>query len=251
MKYFILKIFLKTIGKLSDGVKIGWRTGFDSGVMLEYIYENKPRGFGPIGRFLDKLYISNEVWDGVRSRREFLIKQIQEAVASFEKPQLYDLAAGMGSYLFFIDRDKANITAGDFEPEAVHRGNGKVSEAGRHDIKFVEHNAFNKDSYAVQEADILVSSGFFDILVKDEEIKTILKNGSEITKKGSKWVFTIQEHHPDLEMIKKTMIDLHKGEWELVPRKAEVLTEWAKEYGWELVKLERNEFFAVGTMVKK
>jgi hypothetical protein len=52
-------------------------------------------------------------------------------------------------------------------------------------------------------------------------------------------------------MIKKTMIDLHKGEWELVPRKAEVLTEWAKEYGWELVKLERNEFFAVGTMVKK
>lgn len=251
MKYFILKIFLKTIGQLSEGVRLGWRTGFDSGVMLEYIYENKPRGFGPIGRFLDKMYISNEVWDGVRSRREFLIKQIKEAVTSFEKPQIYDLAAGMGSYLFFVDKDKAIITAGDFEAEAVEKGNAKVSEAKRNDIKFVVHNAFNKESFAVKQADILVSSGFFDILVKDEEIKTVLKNGSEITKQGSKWIFTIQEHHPDLEMIKKSMIDLHKGEWDLVPRKAELLVDWAKEYGWELVKLERNEFFAVGTMVKK
>lgn len=47
--------------------------------MLEYIYENQPRGTTPLGVWIDRQFISHEVWDGVRSRRDFLIGQLKEA----------------------------------------------------------------------------------------------------------------------------------------------------------------------------
>lgn len=104
---------------------------------------------------------------------------------------------------------------------------------------------------AAHQADILVCSGFFDILVKDEKILQVLETGSKISQSGVRWVFTIQEHHPDLKLLKETMIDLNKQSWELVPRSAGQLVKWAEGYGWRLEKLERNAYFAVGTLVKQ
>lgn len=73
-KCWIIQFLLRTIGKLSDGIHLGWRTGFYSGVILEYNYENKPRGITPLGILFDKLYLLNPVWDGVRSRRRLLVE---------------------------------------------------------------------------------------------------------------------------------------------------------------------------------
>jgi ubiquinone/menaquinone biosynthesis C-methylase UbiE len=251
MKYILFRFLLNTVGRLSDGIRLGWRTGFDSGVMLEYIYENKPRGITPLGVWVDKLYISNEVWDGVRSRRGFLVEQLKAAIQHYDQPMIFDLAAGVGSYLFLLPANQATIIAGDYEREAVQAGQAKVNETGRSDITFKQNNAFELEQFAADRADILVSSGFFDILVKDEEIDTVLKNGTAITQPGARWVFTIQEHHPDLRLLKETMIDLNKEAWELVPRSVETLVDWANKYGWELEKLDRNAFFAVGTLVRQ
>lgn len=250
MKYVMIRLLLQTVGRLSEGIRLGWRTGFDSGVMLEYIYENTPRGTTPLGVWVDRQFISHEVWDGVRSRRNFLIQQLKDAMQHYDHPVIFDFAAGMGSYLFAMPANQASITAGDFEAEAVERGRLKAQQQGRQDIAFHQHNAFEKDTFAVQKADMLVASGFFDILVKDEEILKVLENGSALTQPGSRWVFTIQEHHPDLKLLKETMVDLHQQSWELVPRSAEQLAEWAKPFGWQLEKLERNAYFAVGTLVK-
>lgn len=251
MKYLLTRILLQTVGRLSEGIRLGWRTGFDSGVMLEYIYENQPRGTTPLGVWVDRQFISHPVWDGVRSRRNLLIGQLEEALTHYAHPVVFDFAAGVGSYLFALPQDKAQIIAGDFAPEAVAQGQQKAQTLGRTDITFQKSNAFAPSELACQQADILVSSGFFDILVKDEEILRVLENGSNITQPGARWVFTIQEHHPDLRLLKETMVDLHQQEWELVPRPAEQLAEWAKPHGWVLEKLERNEFFAVGTLVRQ
>jgi hypothetical protein len=35
-------------GRLSKGVALGWRTGFDSGLTLDYVYENRARGTTPL-----------------------------------------------------------------------------------------------------------------------------------------------------------------------------------------------------------
>ncbi len=250
LKYRVLRLLLKTIGKLSNGIRLGWRTGFDSGVMLEYVYENKPRGITPVGVLFDRMYLSNPVWDGVRSRRLLLVQQIKEAIACYNHPQVFDLAAGMGSYLFLLPFDHATIIAGDYEPEAVAKGQEKADKLGRSDITFKQNNAFNLEAFATGQADILICSGFFDILTQDQQIQTVLQNGSAIAKPGACWIFTIQEYHPDLTLLRESLIDLNRKPWELVPRPAYQLVEWAKLYGWKLEKLQRNEYFAIGTLVK-
>lgn len=251
MKYQILRILLKTVGKLSKGISLGWRTGFDSGVMLEYVYENKPQGITPLGVFIDKIYLSNKVWDGVRSRRHMLVNQLQDAIAQYDRPKVFDLAAGVGSYLFLLPFDRATMIAGDYSDEAVKQGKAKALVQGRSDIIFKHNDAFNLVAFASKEADILISSGFFDILTEDDQIKTVLINGSTITRPGARWVFTIEEHHPDLKLLQESLVDLNQKPWKLVLRPAEQLIDWAKPYGWELEILERNNYFAVGTMVKR
>jgi len=251
MKYAVTKLMLSTVGKLSQGIRLGWRTGFDSGVMLEYIYENKARGITGLGRMIDRRFIAHPVWEGVRSRRELLIGQLKEAVECYDHPVIFDFAAGVGSYLFALPPHQSTIIAGDYEMEAVRRGQAKAAQLDRTDIVFQTSNAFQRSELACHRAEILVCSGFFDILVKDSEIHQVLQNGSAIAYTGARWVFTIEEHHPDLRLLKESMIDLHQQAWELTPRSAEQLVSWANGYGWELEKLERNEFFAVGTLVKK
>lgn len=251
MKYQILRFLLKTVGKLSKGIRLGWRTGFDSGVMLEYVYENKPQGITPIGALIDRIYLSNKVWHGVRSRRRMLVGQLQNAIAQYHHPKVFDLAAGVGSYLFLLPFDRATIIAGDYDDEAVKQGKAKALLQGRSDIIFKHNDAFNLVDFACKEADILVSSGFFDILTEDDQIKTVLVNGSTITKPGARWVFTIEENHPDLRLLQESLVDLNQKPWKLVLRPAQQLVDWAKPYGWELETLEHNEYFAVGTMVKR
>lgn len=251
MKYQILRFLLRTVGKLSKGISLGWRTGFDSGVMLEYVYENKPQGITPLGVLIDRIYLSNKVWDGVRSRRQMLVTQLNDATSHYSHPQVFDLAAGVGSYLFLLPFDRATIIAGDYNDEAVTQGEAKVKTQGRSDIIFKHNDAFNLSAFASQKADILVSSGFFDILTEDEQIKTVLSNGSSITQPGARWVFTIEENHPDLKLLQESLVDLNQKPWKLVLRPAQQLIDWAKPYGWEIEKLQRNDYFAVGTMVKR
>jgi 2-polyprenyl-3-methyl-5-hydroxy-6-metoxy-1,4-benzoquinol methylase len=248
--YAIFRFLLRTVGQLSEGIRLGWRTGFDSGVMLEYIYENRPRGITPLGVWFDRLFISHPVWDGVRSRRQMLIQQLIEAMGHYHQPLIFDLAAGVGSYLFALPPNQATIIAGDYESEAVQRGQAKASQLNRSDIQFRRNNAFERSELASTHADILVASGFFDILTQEEQIQTVLKNGSAIVRPGSRWVFTIQESHPNLKMLQQVFVDLNQKPWELVPRPAETLVTWANPLGWKLEKLERNSFFAVGTLVQ-
>lgn len=250
MRYRLLGTFLRTVGRLSDGVRLGLGRGFDSGVMIEYIYQNLPRGITPLGVAVDRVILNHSISVGVRSRRALLVDQLRAAVNQYEKPVVFDLAAGMGSYLFMIPRGRAMIVAGDFDRESVVLGVARARDAHRPDIRFMRSNAFVLEQMALHDVDILVTSGFFDILTSDGEIRTVLRNGSEITRPGCRWVFTVQEKHPDLRLFREVLVNMHKRPWEQVPRRAEVVAEWAAEHGWRVETLQRNEFFAVGTLLR-
>lgn len=115
--------------------------------------------------------------------------------------------------------------------EAVTQGKAKAKMQGRSDIVFKHNDGFNLSAFASQKAEVLVSSGLFDILTEEEQIKTVLKNGSAITQPGARWVFTIEENHPDLKLLQESLIDLNQKPWKLVLRPAQQLIDWAKPYG--------------------
>src|SRR5688572_6109475 len=72
LAYRTNKLFLRTAGRLSTGIRLAWRTGFDSGPSLDYVYENRPRGLTPLGKLIDRFYLNTIGWRGVRQRKQNL-----------------------------------------------------------------------------------------------------------------------------------------------------------------------------------
>ena len=67
-----IRAAMKTGGRLSKGIDLGWRAGFDSGLALDYIYENQPQGSTRLGRWIDKAYLDSIGWRGIRQRKVHL-----------------------------------------------------------------------------------------------------------------------------------------------------------------------------------
>ena len=53
-RFQVIQLGMKTTGRLSKGIQLGWRSGFDSGLTLDYVYANKPQGVTPLGRLIDR-----------------------------------------------------------------------------------------------------------------------------------------------------------------------------------------------------
>ena len=94
---------MRTLGRLSEGVRIGIRTGFDSGESLDYVYENKARGITPLGRWIDAAYLKSIGWRGIRQRKVHLEDTLRRAIAEAGQDgdvvQVLDIATGGGRYL--------------------------------------------------------------------------------------------------------------------------------------------------------
>lgn len=258
MEKLILNFLLRTVGQMSEGICLGLDTGFTSWQYVEYIYENRPRGITPLGLLIDKVFLSHPVTEGLRSRRQLLVDQLLFAIHCYKQPTVFDLAAGIGSYLFLLPPGKATIIAGEIDPEAVKQGSARSQKQNRFDIIFKQSNALEPLSFPVKHADIIVASGFFDYLPYDW-VQKILKNGSSITGKDARWVFTTQNHHYDSEAKAKTdfrfsKLTLRAFESQAgvaTKRSPEQIADWARPYGWELEKVKNNQYFAVATLVRK
>ena len=60
------RLAMGTLLRVSQGVRIGRETGFDSGQSLDYVYENQPRGLSSLGRVIDRQYLGAIGWRGIR-----------------------------------------------------------------------------------------------------------------------------------------------------------------------------------------
>src|SRR5207247_7099362 len=100
--YRLQRLSMNTIGRLSRGVRLGWRTGFDSGQTLDYVYENRPRGAMLLGRWIDRAYLNSIGWRGIRQRRQNLEALLRKAIRLSDEEgrtvRLFDIAAGPGRY---------------------------------------------------------------------------------------------------------------------------------------------------------
>ncbi|KPC70949.1 hypothetical protein ADL35_36655, partial [Streptomyces sp. NRRL WC-3753] len=72
LKWTAARTVLRTVGRASRGIRIGYRFGFDSGVMLDHVYENRARGVLGVGRLIDRVFLDAVGWRAIRARRELL-----------------------------------------------------------------------------------------------------------------------------------------------------------------------------------
>src|SRR2546430_12889828 len=102
-KFAIARAGLKVARKLSRGIEIGWRSGFDSGLSLDYVYKNEPHGFGVLGRSIDKSYLNSIGWRGIRQRKANLEEILRDLIVKMHQEKravrILDIAAGAGRYV--------------------------------------------------------------------------------------------------------------------------------------------------------
>ena len=109
--YSIQKFSMRTFGFLSKGMSLGLKYGFDSGISLDYIYKNQANGKLLIGKLIDRFYLNQVGWAGVRVRKKNLLALIEEKINSLgeENVKISDVAGGTGNYLFDIKEKYPNL----------------------------------------------------------------------------------------------------------------------------------------------
>ncbi|MEN0098284.1 MAG: bifunctional alpha/beta hydrolase/class I SAM-dependent methyltransferase [Brucella pseudogrignonensis] len=206
---------------LSEGLKVGRRTGFDSGSTLDYVYENEARGLGPGGKLIDKQFLEAIGWRGIRQRKVHLEELIRHAIRRLESEgrstNILDIACGHGRYV--ID---AVVRAGelpdsihlrDYSPINVLAGRKLIKDRGLEAIAHMEEgDAFNEESLATvtPQPDLAIVSGLYELFPDNALINRSLSGLARVQKPGSLLIYTNQPWHPQLEMIARALTS-HRG----------------------------------------
>ena len=221
---------LKLGGLLSDGVRLGHETGFDSGSTLDYVYRNDPAGKGPIGRMMDANYLNSIGWRGIRQRKlnvEELLREAMRRLRSSGMPvRVMDIAAGHGRYVLEALRDikPDSILLRDYSDLNVAGGQKLIAEKGLQDIaRFERGDAFDRDSLAhVTPAPTLgIVSGLYELFSDNTMMKRSLEGMAAAIPPHGYLVYTGQPWHPQLELIARALTSHRQGQAWIMRRRTQ------------------------------
>lgn len=263
--YGFLSWMLQHFGRLSDGMALGLKYGFDSGPSLDYVYQNKPSGKFFIGKMLDKGYLNNVGWRGVRTREKQLVEMICQTIHKLKQTQksvrMVDIAAGGGRYIFeALDDnfdDVENVLLRDFNAENVARGTKLIAEKGWADkVRFEQGDAFNAESLAQidNQPNLAVISGFFELFTENDGIKTALSGLAAKMERGGCLIYTNQPWHPQLELIARVLSSHRQGKaWAMRCRSQAEMDALVLQAGFEKIGqvCSENAIFTVSVACRK
>ncbi len=213
-KFAVTRLAMRSVGRLSRGIRVGLAHGFDSGSMLDYVYENRARGWSFLGRLIDRAYLNAPGWRGIRQRGEALTRAIRRAaeaaVAQDGEARLLDVAAGHGRYLFdAIDGVDGPVTARlqDFCPENVRTCRTRVADLGLTDVVVERGDAFDTASLARLEGrtNVAVVSGLYELFDDNDRVAASLAGIHAALAHGGWLIYTNQPWHPQIELIARTL----------------------------------------------
>lgn len=217
IRWFFSRIVLRQIGKrFSKGVKIGLDYGFDSGVSLDYIYQNTPQGKTFIHRWLDNYYLSQRGFDATRKRKYFveclLLKAINALLKDGKTVNILDIAAGNAHYLIdVIKHNQENIhhvLMRDFDEYHIEEGKALLEkESLSHLVDFEWGDGFSEESLASLPKDITitVASGFYELFSDNERVLRSLNGIANAMASGGYLIITTKIWNPSLEYMARVM----------------------------------------------
>lgn len=225
LSFIMQRASLGTLGRLSQGIRIGHATGFDSGESLDYVYENKARGNLGVGKVIDYFYINAIGWRGIRQRRACMnqalrygLRQAREAGMPM---QLMDIAGGAGRYLLDVLEDPEfgfdlKILCRDWSESALATGRASAQQLGLQDrISHVRGDAFDESSLAGVEPkpSVAVVSGLYELFPDNERLHRSLRGLFSAVSTGGYLIYTGQPWHPQVEMIARTLTNRDGQYW--------------------------------------
>ena len=250
--YGLQKAGMFTLGRLSEGMRLGWKTGHNSGDSLDYVYENEARGITPIGRMIDRTYLDAIGWKAMRERQGILeasLKDtIQSVIDSGEPVRIMDIATGRGRYVLDIlnEFQGADITAllRDRSPYSLQEGRKLASSMRLDNVTYEEGDAFDAESLLAVDPvpNIAIVSGLYELFASNEPILASLRGLGGLVQPGGYLIYTCQPWHPQVEEIARTCVDWDGKPWIMRRRSQAEMDELVASAGFDKVDMGIDQF---------
>ena len=216
LNFGLTRLSMRTGGRLSDGIRLGLATGFDSGSTLDYIYRNQPSGITPVGKLIDWFYLNAIGWRGIRVRKQNIERLLLDAMARLRAERrpvrILDIAAGHGRYVLDALEAAAekpdSVLLRDYSEVNVRQGEALIRQKGLQSIaKFETGNAFDRASLAAirPQPTLGVVSGLYELFPDNDLLRKSLAGLADAIETGGYLIYTGQPWHPQLEMIARTL----------------------------------------------
>jgi alpha-beta hydrolase superfamily lysophospholipase len=247
-RYLPVKWALKTVGRLSDGIRLGWRTGFDSGLSLDYVYENLARGTTPVGRLIDRAYLTSIGWRGIRQRRIHLERTLRDAIgrsgADGREIHLLDIAAGPGRYVLDTVRSTPQrVTAllRDASVENIEAGRRLAATMGLNgNITFTRGDAFDRAAVGAirPRPTIAIVSGLYELFPENAPVLESLGGLGDAVEPGGYLIYTNQPWHSQVELIARALINREGKPWIMRRRTQAEMDQLVRAAGFRKLSME-------------
>ncbi|HUK63267.1 MAG TPA: class I SAM-dependent methyltransferase family protein [Dongiaceae bacterium] len=262
LAYVAARGFLRSVGRLSDGLTLCFDEGLTSGRMLEYIYRNRPAGRLGIGRWIDARFLAAPGWEAVRERRAILEATLERAIAELRaagRPiALLDIASGPAGYVLAVMArvGGADLSARcrDLDERWLVRGRDEARRMGLERIAFERGDALDRDALVGLEPrpNLIVASGFYDWITDDETVRRSIGIVAETLAPGGRFALTHQMANPDLTFLNTVFTDFHHAPLVMKMRPAPLVHEWLAAGGLavEDVRIDTRRCYTV-TLARK
>ncbi len=253
LRWKLTRLSLKTVGRLSYGIRLGWREGFDSGVMLDHVYQNRPRGFPLIGKAIDKNYLSAVGWRGIRVRaqnlRVLLETEIRAQHAAGKAVHILDIAAGAGRYVLETMKALPEVpiraTLRDYKPANLDAARELARELNLSDRVTIEQgDAFDRASLAriAPKPTIAIISGLLELFPENEYPRRALAGVSDALEPGGALIYTCQPWHPQVEFIARALTNREGNPWIMRRRTQQEMDQLVNEAGFRKIDQQIDEW---------
>lgn len=237
------------VGSLvSDGLRIGYGHGFDSGPFMAHVYANRPAGRTRIGRAIDRRLLERRTCVAFRDIRALAELAVLDAIdaCSRDGPVVADLAAGPAPYLLraIAQRPGARAVVGDVDAAALAAARAAAGQLGVADrVRIVRADAFDRAALAALDPvpDVVVELGLYGIYHDDALIERHFADLAELVGPGQV-VFNVQTRNPEIEHIARVWRNA-AGErcvWRLRP--AEQILGYAASAGYRPATITADRF---------
>lgn len=248
VKWPIIRGGLKTFCRLSDGIRLGWSSGFDSGMTLDYVYANRSRGTTPIGKLIDRIYLDSPGWRGIRQRRvnlETLLRRAIELTHADGRPaRILDIASGPGRYVLeTIASSSVAATAvlRDYQQSNLDAARALADQLKLNgQVEVARGDAFDRASLAAikPKATIAIVSGLYELFPENEPLRRSLAGLAEALEPGGLLIYTCQPWHPQLEFIARALTNREGKPWIMRRRTQAEMDALVRAAGFEKVEQE-------------
>ncbi|MEM7455470.1 MAG: bifunctional alpha/beta hydrolase/class I SAM-dependent methyltransferase [Planctomycetota bacterium] len=248
--FALTRLVIGTVGQLSDGMRLGWNSGFNSGRMLDYIYADRAKGITPVGTLADRIYLSSPGWSGVRIRRMHLNQLLDAAISRIAsrdrgRPvQILDVAAGAGRYVLdaLARNSEVEIRAllCDRDEDALDQGREIAAGAGLENrVEFRRFEAFDRKAVSgvLPQPDIAIVSGLFELFPDNVCVMKTLRGLAACMTEGGFLIYTNQPWHPQQEMIGRSLHGYDRERWVMRCRSSAEIDHLANMAGFKKQKM--------------